>query len=87
MCFWGKISFILDWVVLVVAPTLFFDTTGGEQIIKEQTVVIIKDIKLVDDVLGAVLADWSGRVDGVGGSCSSESESGTEVSFRRGNWW
>lgn len=41
----------------MVAPTLFFDTTGGEQVIREQTVVIIKDIKLVDDVLGAVLAD------------------------------
>lgn len=58
----------------MVTPTLVFDTTRGEQVIKEQTVVIIKDIKLVDDVLGAVLADWSGRVDGVGGSCSSESQ-------------
>lgn len=31
ICFWGEINIVLEWVVLVLAPTLVLDTTGGEK--------------------------------------------------------
>lgn len=79
ICFWGEINIVLEWVVLVLAPTLVLATTGGEKVIKEDTVVIINDKKLVDDELGVDRADWNGRVDG-GVGCASGLECGTEVS-------
>lgn len=79
ICFWGEINIILEWVVLVLAPTLVLAITGGEKVIKEDTVVIINDKKLVDDELGVDRTDWNGRVDG-GVGCASGLECATEVS-------
>lgn len=73
ICFWGEINIVLEWVVLVLAPTLVLAITGGEKVIKEDTVVIINDKKLVDDELGVDRADWNG-------GCASGLECGTEVS-------
>lgn len=58
----------------MTASTLVLATTGGELVSIEQTVVIINDIKLdVDDEVGVVWGDWSGRVE-VEAECGTEEE-------------